>query len=344
VPSAVAIVLPVALAVVLAVSGAGKLAHTQDATESWRALGVPSALVRPALVRAHPWAEVLVALGLVLTGGWLQLASTVAALLLMAVYLALVVRAVRTGSDAECACFGNLGSQRVSVATVMRNSWLAVLAVASVASAASSVPSPSPIALLVDLGADAGWWAVLVAVPAVTAALVAWPGRAETPPRNDAVPDAQDDLDYVRSRTPAIPLMLGDGASAHMLELSGQRAQLVVWVSERCGTCEPVIEAVPGWRQRLPQIDIRMLVAQAPDDTRLTDAMEPTRTWHDPDHLVGRSLGMSATPSAFLLGVDGYLAGGPVTGVDQVRAFVEAVAHELEAARLAQPSPASQPG
>jgi hypothetical protein len=125
---------------------------------------------------------------------------------------------------------------------------------------------------------------------------------------------------------------LGDGTVTHLRQLSAQRPQLLVYVSDGCFSCNDVIAAIPSWRNDLPQVDVRVLVRQSFDISTLTSTEEPM-SMHDTDGLVSESLGIRATPGAVLLGADGLLAGGPVVGAIAVPEFVSDIREELESAR-----------
>jgi hypothetical protein len=73
------------------------------------------------------------------------------------------------------------------------------------------------------------------------------------------------------------------------------------------------------------------VVAFAPAASSLTSTDTPM-TAHDPDRLILDSFGISGVPSAILLGADGLLAGGPVTGGSAVQDFVASVEQELHLA------------
>ena len=56
--------------------------------------------------------------------------------------------------------------------------------------------------------------------------------------------------------------------------------------------------------------------------------------WYDPYGITRAAFGVG-TPAAVLLGTDGMLAGGPVQGEDDVRAFVAELAEHLREAQAA---------
>ena len=51
---------------------------------------------------------------------------------------------------------------------------------------------------------------------------------------------------------------------------------------------------------------------------------------HDPHGYVRESIGEWSTPTAVLLGADGLLAGGPITGVDAIEGFVDDIRATLD--------------
>jgi hypothetical protein len=107
---------------------------------------------------------------------------------------------------------------------------------------------------------------------------------------------------------------------------------LLLSVSPTCGPCVPVIEKVGLWRELMPEVDIRFLLATAPDDSSLIETNEP-QSLHDPQGYVRDSLDERRTPTAVLLGIDGMLAGGPVTSADDVETFVGDVYESLRGER-----------
>ncbi len=332
-PEALSIAAPFLVAVVLVWSAIGKLREPAVAAEGFAALRVPSALSRPWIIRGHPWVELASALLLVVAPGWLGVVGAVAALGLMAAYLVLVVRAVRREEDVDCACFGAWGPGRVTQRTVWRNAWLLLLAALSVWAASDG---RSLIVRTADT--DSGWWILALAAALLTAAVVLLPetGRSTVAPAHE--PDRYgDDEDYVRTRTPAVPVTLGDGSSRTLRELAASRAQLLLFVSTGCGGCVDVIAAAPRWREQIPQIDIRLVVRATPESSKLTSTDEPL-TVHDVHSWAGESFGTLGTPSAVLLGVDGHLAGGPVAGSDAVQEFVADIEQQVaEAMAPSQP-------
>ena len=334
--AALTVTLPFILAGVFVASAVAKL-RTPDDLVGWAELGVPKALRKQWLLRLHPWAEIALGAALLLLGGWLGLLAALVAVALMAAYLWLVVQAKGRSEDASCACFGS--KRRITRVTVIRNVWLLVLAVATAAVIWTAPLLGGALAVAVS-----GWWmpVVAAAAAAVTAALVLWPDERATEaaavaePSSDsgAADDGDGELDYVRTRTPAVPVVLADGTRVNLRELTRSKPILMLAVSGTCGSCSVVIDKAPAWRTLLPEVDVRLLFTHPHDNGRLKELTEP-QSLHDVDRLVSRSIKDWAVPTAVLFGIDGMLAGGPVTGVGEIDDFVDDIYESLNGHRPA---------
>lgn len=319
--------LPLVLAGVLFASGISKLRVSDDLV-GWADLGVPRVLRRRWVLRIHPLAEITLGVCLAVFGGPLGLLAALAAAALMGAYTWLVARAVSRQVDTSCACFG--ARQRVTRVTVVRNVWLTALALA-----AASVVWATPLLG----GALAGGWSLLLAlvVAAVTTALVRWPdgGRDAvatniSPAVSGAVGEGAnaDEADYLRTRTPAVPVTLAGGTVSDLRQLSAARPVLLLIVSPTCGYCEQAMALRGAWRSLLPEVDVRLLLDDSPASSPWSEHDEP-QSLHDPDHRVASSLAdYLPTPAVVLLGVDGLLAGGPVSGPD-IEPFIDDVYESL---------------
>ena len=328
-PAAYPTALPLMLAAVLIVSAVAKL-RAPDDLEGWTALGVPRALRKEWLRRLHPWGEAALGLALAVLGGWLGLVAALVAVALMSAYTVLVARVAARRDDTACACFG--ARKQVTRVTVLRNVWLTALAIAT----AAVIWATPLLGGALAAGIPQFPWLVALAVAAVTTALVLWPDSG-----TDAASTAggaagisvatEDDLDYIRTRTPAVPVTQADGSVTDLRTLSARRPVLLLAVSSMCGSCEPVRDKRAEYRALLPEVDVRLLLAE-PLSSGWTERGEP-QTLHDVDDYVGASLGYAGTPSAVLLGADGLLAGGPVTGDLAVDRFVDEIYESLHGER-----------
>ncbi len=340
IPEAV-VVAPLTLAAVLALSGIGKI-RDDDATtgRSWEDLGVPAGVNARWLRRSHPWAEILLAVALVVAQAWLGVAAAGAGVALCVIYLVLIARAAARPEPATCDCFGSTAPTVITARTVARNVVLLLLALMALVHV---LQVGSPAQALATAPASTWWWLAAVAVAALTTSLVGPAPSREAASAVDAVPatgssaPAADggpaEAEYVRTLTPLARLVDADGTSHDITHMSARRAQLLLFVNPGCGSCVPVAEKVPGWQESMPEVQIRLVVTQ-----ELAQLSTVRPDWmpfalHDPDGLASRMLRVTATPTAVLLGTDGMLAGGPVAGFDAVTHLVDDVVAELDLAR-----------
>jgi hypothetical protein len=331
-----AVALPLTMAVVMVASGIAKLRHPDDLS-SWQQLGVPAALRQAWLLRMHPWGEVVLGVALAVLGSILGLLAALVCVALMAAYTWMVVNALRRPEAAECACFG--ARKPITRVTAVRNAWLTALSVASAA-----VIWTNPLfGGAVATGISQWSWIAAAVVATITGLLIVWPSAdasngaavqpvSVVPRRASETPDENGMLDYIRTRTPAVPVTLGDGTTTNLRKLASHRPLLLMAVSETCGACEQVVAQIGHYRELLPEVDVRVLVMDTPEHSSLTDVNEP-QSLHDPEGYVRGSIADWPVPTAVLLGIDGMLAGGPESGSDAVDAFVGDVYESLHGTR-----------
>jgi len=110
----------IGLGAVFLLSGALK-ARDRSWPEAARVLGTPSFVV-PLI------APLELGLGALLIVGIARRASAIAALGLLVIFTGVLVRAIRSGQNPVCACFGSLSARPVGPGSVVRNIALMVLA------------------------------------------------------------------------------------------------------------------------------------------------------------------------------------------------------------------------
>lgn len=140
-----------AIAGVLAWAGVAKWSRPRGTAASFAALGLPGAST---LARAVPVSELCVAAALVVA----PRVGAVAAVALLVAFTAVLVRAVRRGSGAGCACFGSSSARPVSAVELVRNAGLLGLAAAAWWAPRPVVPALEDVVLVstaVALGAVA---------------------------------------------------------------------------------------------------------------------------------------------------------------------------------------------
>ncbi|GAB2537662.1 TlpA family protein disulfide reductase [Brachybacterium huguangmaarense] len=349
------------LTLTLLASGAAKIGDPRATEDAMRSLRLPARSLHPLAARLLAPLEIVLALAWWIPVAPLQIVVAALVLALMAAYLVIIGRALRFPDPVTCSCFGTLGSPTVSRTTLVRNVVLVALGVGALAVAATGTAARTvtehPVAVLgwILATAVAALLTVLAlgglapresaARPAATASGVRVAEAGEV--RGDDDPGdyepGDDELDYERAVTPFGVIRRADGTIATLRELTAERAVLLLWLNPGCGSCERVLDDLEAWRERLaPFVAIQPLVARRVDsfapgvlDRAGDDVAE------DLESNLGVALGLERVPGAVLLGADGMLAGGPVGGVDDVRAFVEEIVDQVREAAEAGELPAA---
>ncbi|MEO6510654.1 MAG: MauE/DoxX family redox-associated membrane protein [Nocardioides sp.] len=322
--TATALVLaPLTCSVVLAVSGIAKARDTAGTREAFRALSVPEALRGEAVVRSLPYVEAGLALLLVVTWSWGLAAVGAVTTVLFAAYWVLVLLVLRRDEDVDCGCFGAVGSDRVTWATLARNSVLVVLGALATALgvAGSGVPR-----VLRDLSGDSAVWLLMALAVAAATALVV--GRRSPEP---TTPNEHDLLDYDRQAIPFALLTDAEGRQTTLRELARDRPQLLVFLSPSCSSCVDVANRLVGWRENLGPVEVQAVFTYALAELPANVTPPSVPTWFDVAEGATTTFAPTGRPAAVLLGADGQLAGGPVAGSFDVTTFVEDIVAELAA-------------
>lgn len=340
---------PLLVAGVLLLSGVAKLRHPDADRDGFEALQVPAFLSAPWMMAALPYAEVALALGLLLTQGWVLLGVATLAALLCAGYWVLIARAVVAKRKVSCNCFGQLTTGTVGPWTLVRNSVLLVVALLAVLDA--SLFREVAILRIAALDPAQAWWFAGAVLTAALVALVihepATPAPAPTAPGSPATPvaagaqaasEAMDsgELEYIRRPIPEVNLTDADGNPVPLRELTRDRAIVLVWLSFTCPACGEVMSRLTGWADWIPQIEFRPVVADLAMLARRAPELSAMGGLGDPGYSVQAALGESSVPMAVVLGADGLLAGGPVLGLAAISEIVNEIADRIGEATAAE--------
>ena len=329
------------LAAVLVISAIAKLRAPNSTISSITLLRLPSFLRTDWFAKALPVGEI--ALAIVMTSPFVLLAqaSSIASLVLFASYLAVIVRAMGFSPRPSCGCFGNIGDQRVNGRTVARNILFVALALVFVGFAFTGHTVPEQV---MTFGVTGWLWVVMALALAAVAVYIsggtfrsALPEVRPMPPPATPLPadpellddHLHDDIDdeYFRRPIPQAMLVDPDGEPRLLAELAQQRAQLLIFGNCYCGSTMTALTETEEWGQQIPAIDVRYIFSGVrPVDVHTRDS---STGWRDHAGLAWRALELQASPSAVLLGADGLLAGGPVSGIEEVREFVSEIAEAL---------------
>lgn len=321
---------PLACGAVLVVSGVAKARDTDGTRAAMISVGLPPRLSSTATATALCAVELALGALVLVTWGWVLAVVAAAVTALFAAYWLVVGRVLRRGEDVECHCFGSLGSDRVTSATLLRNTVLVLLALLAVGFGVDGHGVP---VVLDDLG-GAGWaWLAMTVLVGAAAVLIVAPGRephAGVPDvEHDTGGDPEEQLDYERSDIPFAILADADGRQVTLRTLAQRQAQLLVFLSVGCGACTVILEKLSGWSRQLEPVQVQAVytsyLADVPEHYRVNGVT----SWHDVEGGATAAFCHNGRPVAVLLGADGQLAGGPVLGREAIGSFVEDILAEL---------------
>jgi hypothetical protein len=180
----------------------------------------------------------------------------------------------------------------------------------------------------------------------VTAVLVVAPGTVsrETPGAGarEGVPDVEEGadeelLDYERSSIPFAILEDAEGNRVTLRQLAQRQAQLLVFISVGCGACTVTLEKLSGAAEKLAPVEVQAIYTNYVKDLPAHYLLPGITHWHDLEGGATAALCHAGRPVAALLGADGQLAGGPVTGREAIDRFVDDILAELQESREQAP-------
>jgi hypothetical protein len=313
----------VALAVVFAVSGVAKLLDRAGTREAVVGFGVPSGLV--ALVAGGLAPAELVTAALLLLPGTRPYGLVLAALLLLA-FTAAVVLALRAGRRPDCHCFGRIGGADVSGRTVVRNLVLLAITVLGLVGVSS----------VDDLAGGRAFGAVVTGF-ALAAAVLTAEGLAGAQARKRQAAAAEATFEQVtRTPAPRFEAATLDGGRTSLDELlTPGLPLLLVTLSPGCGPCKLLRPSVATWARIFrDRLTLAVLATGGAEANRASYADAPHLTVIVDDDDIRSGLGTSHTPSAVLIGPDGWLASGVASGEALVRRLVVTTVTGVELTEL----------
>lgn len=324
---------PLTLATVLVVSGLAKLPDPGSTHSMMTSLRLPEAVANRGVARLLPWVELAVAALLLTPWRWTFALGSLAAALLLLAFWVVVARAMSFDPRPSCPCFGKVGDHRITWRTVVRNTVLLALAFLT---AATALLGGTGLGLLAQFGTGDWVWLLLSAAPAAVAVLALGGGARPDEGGDHPVTVGQnhtdtDGRDHNDADLPDHPVAAGLLVGREVLvdrdldvvpvrHLTGAQAQLLVLANCWCGSTFAAIERLPGWRQRLPRLDVQLVHTHAPwDEPRLHHV---PGVWWDPGARVYSALEAGPSPTAVLVDTDGRAAAGPVSGVEAIEGLV----------------------
>jgi len=315
------------LAAVFAVAGFAKLSDRASSRKAIDAFHVPRRLATPAAV-AVPMVELGVSAALIAAPT--ARAGASAAVALLTIFSAAIVRALRLGSTPDCNCFGGLTQTQVGRGTLIRNAGLAAAAVLVIAGGRSvgalhwlslAAAADRPLfAVLVSALAGLGWfcWVLLRQNGRLLRRLDGYagpvtPGKGGSTSLAAGAPAPDFDGHDLSGEPVSLASLLAPGLPAALF-----------FTDPGCGACELVLAAVAEAQgRRADQLTLAVLSAGSIDRIKRKaaefglDRVVPL----DDDALLD-AYGIQGFPAFVEIDPDGSVAAGPALGADPVRAAI----------------------
>lgn len=310
---------PLTLAAVLVLSGLAKLPDPGATTSMVAALRLPALLRRRWVSLALPTLELAVAVLLLTPWPWTYALGASGALALCAAFLVVVVRAMGFHPRPTCSCFGRVGDHRITGRTVLRNALLVALSLVALLIA---LDGGSAGALVAGSSMQDRLWLGMTLAVAATAVLVLGRGAPEDASDPPAGTGRSGDG---AGRSPATGVVVDENLRpSSLVALTRAGPQLLVLVNCWCGPTFAVLDELPRWRERLPQLGVPLVHTLAPWSEPRLQGVEGV-LW-DPGSQLWEALDAGAGPSAVLVDRGGVLLRGPVTGTPAIEELVDHLA------------------
>lgn len=335
----------------LAISGASKLTRIAETLRAMAELRVPQRFIRPSLAKLLPIVEMGIAIGLLSLPGLGRTVAGGAAAVLLTLFTALLVRALRHSEAVDCGCFGSWSADpRVTWWSVLRNLMLilAAISVAVLGLGSSTFPQNVLVASPAVLLTCSLAWS-LTAVVAIVRENVVLRRLAQEPEHNDS--NGSHVVPKQRSPAPLSPasmalgidptrpgeVFMGDpiptaelvtdrGQTRTLRDLGNGRPTLLIFLSAECSSCAPVAREFRSWVDRLPGIAV---IAVTSSDPGVILAAYPQLSGHIRygSQAALTVLGVQRSPAAILLG--GYdhpvIASPIVYGLIEIEGLVTGI-------------------
>lgn len=334
--------LRLALAAVFGMAGMAKLFDPAGSEKAFADFGVPGSVAKP-LVYLLPAVEILIAISLVFVStSWL---AAIAAAGLLALFTAAMLYQMARGNAPDCHCFGQLHSEPVGVASVLRN--VALMALAGTLVARGSLGQGFSL-----LRSDQDVLTIVLGLTAVAllATAIMFLRRIS------------DQQTQIMRRIELMELVARDGGSVEREEMShpheglpigavvpdfalpdlagavvsladvkaANRPVMFIFVSPNCSLCKALTPEFEEWRKELDgKVELVVISTGKPDENAAKFAGPVAEGMLlQADREFAELVKARWTPTAVLMDANGRISSHVAAGDTAIRALVEEVRSE----------------
>lgn len=325
------------LAGIFALAGTTKLLDLDGSKRAMQDFGVPSGVAMPAAVLLSLVELAIAAFLLPIETSWY---AAIAALVVLAIFVAQIGYQLSRGNAPDCHCFGQVYSEPIGRSSIVRNSVFAVPAVVLIASGrgAQGMALTDPRLDVMQLAFGVVIVGLLVAAVSqlrrltkrqdeivkrldVIEAVSHTEGhvhRDEAGHPNDGMPIGAVVADFEAKRV--------DGPTATLADIRANgRPVLFFYVSPTCRPCEALLPEFAAWQQEFAgKVDIIFITSGTTKENRdKFGYLGPMLIQEHTD--VSDLIGAKWTPTAVLMGADGRIASHAAPGDIAIRDLVDKI-------------------
>jgi peroxiredoxin len=305
------------LAAVFIVAGVAKLSDRPGTRQALTDFDVPPSFARP-LLFLLPAAEIAVATALMFptTARW----GAAGSLVLLALFVVGLTRALRRGEAPDCHCFGQLHSKPASWATVARNAVLAIPA----GYVTLAGPGPSLSSWVASTDTTDLWLIAMasLATLATAASILLWRdnrrlrltnGQATPAPRQIGALAPQFSLPSAEGRVVSLQDLLADNCAC-----------LLTFVHPGCGGCVLLLPELARWGESITEgLALALITSvKATEAEKIVREHPLANVLIDEQETVSHAYGVTAVPSAVLVASDGTVRSAPAGGGFAIEALI----------------------
>ena len=320
---------------VFALAGVTKLLDREGSEKAVADFGVPTDLVKP-VAYALPFAEIAIGFFLLFVStSWL---SAIAGLLLLLVFIGGMVYQIAQGNAPDCHCFGQIHSEPVGKASLIRNIGFAILALLLVASGRGGQ------GLDLTNSSNDMFQAVLVLGILVLLAVAVFylkkifEQQVEIMRRIEVLELVSRDGSFVErgeAGSPNESLPLGSPfPEFELADTSGKRIRfsdykrrqkpiVFMFVSPDCGPCNALYPEIKEWRTSLRDKFEIVLVSSGSISANLEKFGEDTGVLLQEKRELAEQARARWTPTAIYVNAKGKIASHPAAGDTAIRELIE---------------------
>ncbi len=325
------------LAGIFALAGTTKLLDLDGSKRAMQDFGVPSGVAMPAAVLLSLVELAIAAFLLPVETSWY---AAIAALVVLAIFVAQIGYQLSRGNAPDCHCFGQVYSEPIGRSSIVRNSVFAVPAVVLIASGrgAQGMALSDPRLDVMQLAFGVVIVGLLVAAVSQLRRLTK--RQDEIVKRLDVIEAVshteghvhRDEAGHPNDGMP-IGAVVGDfeatwldGTTATLGDIRANgRPVLFFYVSPTCRPCEALLPEFTAWQQELAgKVDIVFITSGTTKENR--DKFGDLGPMLIQEHTdVSDLIGAKWTPTAVLMGADGRIASHAAPGDIAIRDLVDKI-------------------